>query len=198
MHILPCDRVRDDLAAYHDGELPMEERVLIQSHLKECVACRLEAASLAELSDVLRTMSGAVPGRRDGDSGRISSAVLERLRVEPKREAWLRSPKLRVDLLEGGREALEVVPIGGVADVDVDRYQRRAVGDGRQATDQHVADLVAAEQTDDLLRPEVSGGHGRSRWFARCALRSGTPAVGVQHLPPGRLALRQCARGRRE
>ena len=82
MHVLPCDRVRDDLAAYHDGELPMEERVLIQSHLQECVACRLEAASLSDLSDALRTMAGAVPGRRDGDSGRITGAVLERIRVE--------------------------------------------------------------------------------------------------------------------
>ena len=82
MHVLPCERVRDDLAAYHDGELPMEEQVLIQSHLQECVACRLEAASLSELSDVLRTMAGAVPGRGDGNSGRITSAVLERIRVE--------------------------------------------------------------------------------------------------------------------
>jgi hypothetical protein len=82
MHVLPCERVRDDLAAYHDGELPMEEQVLIQGHLQECVACRLEAASLAELSDVLRTMAGAVPGRADGDSGRITSAVVERIRVE--------------------------------------------------------------------------------------------------------------------
>jgi hypothetical protein len=82
MHVLPCDRVREDLAAFHDGELPMDERVLIQGHLQECVACRLEAASLAELSDVMRTMISAVPGRRDGDSGRITNAVLERIRVE--------------------------------------------------------------------------------------------------------------------
>lgn len=82
MHVLPCERVRDDLAAFHDGELPMQEQVLIQGHLQECVACRLEAVSLAELSGVLRTMAGAVPGRHDGDSGRITSAVLERIRVE--------------------------------------------------------------------------------------------------------------------
>ena len=82
MHVLSCDRVRDDLAAYHDGELPMQERVLIQSHLQECVACRLEAVSLDDLGDALRTMAGAVPGRCDGDSGRITGAVLERIRVE--------------------------------------------------------------------------------------------------------------------
>jgi putative zinc finger protein len=82
MHVLPCVRVRDDLAAYHDGELPMEERVLIQGHLQECVACRLEAAMLTELGDALRTMAGAVPGRSHGDTGRISGTVLDRIRVE--------------------------------------------------------------------------------------------------------------------
>src|SRR5687767_14664874 len=43
MHVLACDRVREDLAAYHDGELSIDEQVLIQNHLHECVACRLEA-----------------------------------------------------------------------------------------------------------------------------------------------------------
>ena len=43
MHVLPCDRVRDDLAAYHDGELSINDQVLIQGQLQECVACRLEA-----------------------------------------------------------------------------------------------------------------------------------------------------------
>jgi hypothetical protein len=82
MHVLPCDRVREDLAAYHDNELPMEERVLIQGHLAECVACRLEAGALTDLGDALRTMAGSVPGRASADTGLITAAVLERVRVE--------------------------------------------------------------------------------------------------------------------
>jgi putative zinc finger protein len=81
MHVLPCDRVRDDLAAYHDGELPMNERVLVQSHLQECVACRLEAQALSDLGDALRTMAVSVPGRA-AHNGRLTQAVLERIRVE--------------------------------------------------------------------------------------------------------------------
>jgi hypothetical protein len=81
MHVLPCDRVRDDLPAYHDDELPMEERVLIQGHLAECVACRLEAAALADLGSALRTMAVSVPGRASMN-GQIATAVLERVRVE--------------------------------------------------------------------------------------------------------------------
>mgnify|MGYP003290829692 CR=1 FL=1 len=55
-----------------------ETQVLIQSHLQECVACRLEAASLAELSDALRAMATSVPGRESRDTGLITGAVLER------------------------------------------------------------------------------------------------------------------------
>ena len=82
MHVLPCARVREDLAAYHDGELSIDDRVLIRSHLQECVACRLEAGSLEELREALREMASSVPGRATGESGRVTGAVLERIKVE--------------------------------------------------------------------------------------------------------------------
>ena len=82
MHILPCHQVREDLQACHDGELPVESRVQIQNHLHECVACRLEAASLADLGDALRTMAAAVPGRTMAETGIVTGAVIERIRVE--------------------------------------------------------------------------------------------------------------------
>lgn len=82
MHVLPCDQVREDLPAYHDGELEMEAQVLILGHLKECVACRIEAAALADLGAALRTMAGSVPGRAPSDTGLLTDAVLDRIRVE--------------------------------------------------------------------------------------------------------------------
>lgn len=82
MHVLSCGRVRDDLEAYHDGELSIEERVLIQGHLKECVACRLEANSLDDLGDALRTMAGATPGRSATETDRLTTGVLHRVHVE--------------------------------------------------------------------------------------------------------------------
>ena len=84
MHVLPCDQVREDLTAYHDGELDMEARVLIQGHLQECVACRLEAAALADLGAALRTMAGSVPGRASSDTGLLTNAVIDRIRVEQR------------------------------------------------------------------------------------------------------------------
>jgi anti-sigma factor RsiW len=82
MHVLACDRVREDLAAYHDGELSIDEQVLIQNHLHECVACRLEAVELAELGDVLRLMSADVRGGDTSETGRLTTEVLERIHVE--------------------------------------------------------------------------------------------------------------------
>jgi hypothetical protein len=82
MHVLPCMQVREDLPAYHDGELAIERQVLIQSHLQECVACRIEAAALADLGAALRTMAGSMPYRAPAESGLVTDAVLDRLSVE--------------------------------------------------------------------------------------------------------------------
>jgi hypothetical protein len=82
MRILPCEQVREDLTAYCDGELSLDDQVRIENHLQECIACRLEATSISELGDALRVMAGSMPGRAHGDSGRITTSVLERVRVE--------------------------------------------------------------------------------------------------------------------
>ena len=82
MRVLQCEQVREDLTAYCDGELSLDDQVRVENHLQECIACRLEATSIAELGDALRVMAGSVPGREHSDNGRISAAVLDRVRVE--------------------------------------------------------------------------------------------------------------------
>jgi hypothetical protein len=99
MHVVPCARVREDLMAYHDGELSMDERVLIHSHLQECVACRLEALAISDLGDALRTMAGSVPGRgAAAETGRLAQAVLERVRVEQQLSMRVRLQGLFEDM----------------------------------------------------------------------------------------------------
>jgi hypothetical protein len=80
MHVLPCHRVREDLEAFVDNELSIDEQVAIQSHLQVCVPCRLEASELAEIGHALRTTppSAASPE----ETGRFTSIVLERVRLE--------------------------------------------------------------------------------------------------------------------
>jgi hypothetical protein len=82
MRVLPCEQVREDLTAYCDGELSIDEQVRVENHLQECIACRLEATSISELGDALRVMAGSVPRHAGNDHGRITASVLDRVRVE--------------------------------------------------------------------------------------------------------------------
>jgi hypothetical protein len=81
MHVLPCHLVREDLEAFVDNELAIDEQVAIQSHLQLCVPCRLEASELAEIGYALRAtpVAGAIEPE---DPGRLTSIVLERVRLE--------------------------------------------------------------------------------------------------------------------
>jgi anti-sigma factor RsiW len=81
MHEHPCVDVRERLEAFHDGELPIEERIAIQNHLTECVSCNLEAEELASLTSVIRDFSADSADLSD-EPQLISGRVLERLRVE--------------------------------------------------------------------------------------------------------------------
>ena len=63
MHEYSCADVRERLEAFHDGELPIDERVAIQSHLGDCVACSLAAGELTDdRRDAARV--GRAGGRR--------------------------------------------------------------------------------------------------------------------------------------
>ncbi len=82
MHVIGCEHVRERLEAYTDAELPLEEQIGIQGHLRDCVSCALEAADLAKLGEELRAMSAAMPERLADPQGQLTGAVVERLRVE--------------------------------------------------------------------------------------------------------------------
>ena len=81
MHVLPCARVREDLEAFVDGELTLDEQVRIQSHLQECVPCRLEASELSEIGSALRATPPPTVGTPH-ETGRLTGMVLERVRLE--------------------------------------------------------------------------------------------------------------------
>ncbi len=76
---MSCDAVRDALDAFHDGELPLEEQLLIREHLDGCVACRLEHDALTALRGGLRAMPG---DRLDAPPESWTAAVLEQVKVE--------------------------------------------------------------------------------------------------------------------
>lgn len=82
MHVVPCAEVREQLAAFLDGELPLDDQVSVQSHIQECVACRLEANDLREIGVALRTASVSMASSLPAERGALTNAILERVRVE--------------------------------------------------------------------------------------------------------------------
>ncbi len=82
MHVLACEHVRDQLQAFHDGELPLDDQVLIQGHLRDCVTCAIEAGDLEDLGERLRAMTTSWPDRLLGAPPELPAAVLDRLKVE--------------------------------------------------------------------------------------------------------------------
>jgi anti-sigma factor RsiW len=51
-----CNDVRDNLAAYQDGELTATERAPIEAHLAECAVCRREAQAQTAVKAHLRAL----------------------------------------------------------------------------------------------------------------------------------------------
>lgn len=82
MHEHSCTDVRERLEAFYDGELAVDERIAIQNHLGECVACSLAAEELGTLGASLRELAAHSADRTSDEPLRISARVLERLRVE--------------------------------------------------------------------------------------------------------------------
>jgi hypothetical protein len=83
MKHMVCASVSRVLEAYHDGELPVEQQIVVQAHLGECDVCAAEAKSLRQLRDALRatadvTASDMVEERLAS----ITSGVISRVKAE--------------------------------------------------------------------------------------------------------------------
>ena len=77
-----CVDVRDRLEAFHDGELPIDDRIAIQQHLGECGTCSAAASDLADLGSTLREFAANAADHQPVETLRISAHVIERLKVE--------------------------------------------------------------------------------------------------------------------
>jgi hypothetical protein len=84
MTVLSCSVVRPLLAAFHDDELALDQRVAIQGHLHDCPACLLELRTVEDVADAVRLASARAP--RDEWTG-LQSGVISRMRAEAH-ESW--------------------------------------------------------------------------------------------------------------
>jgi hypothetical protein len=84
MTVLTHTAVRQRLAAFHDNELPMQQRVAIQAHLSDCWDCRQELVALDEIRDALRLAAAPAPAE---DWTGLQPGVIGRMRAEAH-ESW--------------------------------------------------------------------------------------------------------------
>lgn len=82
MHEHPCCDVREHLEAFYDGELSIDQRVAIQNHLGECIACSLAAEELTDLGASIREFAAQVADRTSDEPMQMTGRVIERLGVE--------------------------------------------------------------------------------------------------------------------
>ena len=95
-----CAEVRPHLSAFHDEELPVEERIAISAHLQDCPGCALEAEDLRMIRDALRGAGAAIqagwspelsgmpcgaPGRVKAERDESLAGRLSRLWDDPQR-----------------------------------------------------------------------------------------------------------------
>jgi hypothetical protein len=78
----PCSEVRELLEACHDGELSIDERIDVQSHVRECAGCSAAAADIAMVSVGMHDLASHIAEHDTTDATQISRTVLERIRVE--------------------------------------------------------------------------------------------------------------------
>src|SRR5215831_1418761 len=83
---LTCTAVRQRLAAFHDDELPVQERIAVQTHVNMCEAC------LEQLQDQYQAVGtalrlAAAPGPADDWTG-LTPGVISRMRAEAN-QTWM-------------------------------------------------------------------------------------------------------------
>ena len=61
---MSCEEIREELAAYIQGEIEGDRRTAIARHLENCAACQAEAASTREVIDGVAAADDAAVDRR--------------------------------------------------------------------------------------------------------------------------------------
>ena len=97
MKATECSAVRRRLEAFHDGELPFPRRGDVAEHVRACDECRLEAAQLARVGELLREGAQAVVAQAPAAPD-LASAVVGRFEAEHDRSFGVRLGQMFEDM----------------------------------------------------------------------------------------------------
>jgi anti-sigma factor RsiW len=81
---LTCAAVRQRLAAFHDDQLDVQDRIAVQGHVNGCDDCQVELSGYQGVSAMLRL--AAAPGPADDWTG-LTPGVISRMRAEAS-QSW--------------------------------------------------------------------------------------------------------------
>ena len=82
MLTVSCERVRAELSAFHDEEIPVADRIAIGDHLDICASCRLESSDLQAISKALHLASHSEDADWMPGLTRLQADILERWEAE--------------------------------------------------------------------------------------------------------------------
>jgi len=77
-----CTAIARRLNAFHDGELPVNERIAVSAHLAECGECAAHSADLRFLRSALQSLAPSRPGLSNDEASGFSAAIVSRLKAE--------------------------------------------------------------------------------------------------------------------
>jgi anti-sigma factor RsiW len=79
-----CERVRDELSAFYDEELPVGDRIAISDHLDGCPSCRLEADDLGAIGGALFASARIEEAAVMPGLSRLQTDIVERWNAEER------------------------------------------------------------------------------------------------------------------
>ena len=83
-----CAEVRPHLSAFHDEELPVEDRIAISAHLQDCPGCALEAEDLRTIRDALRGAAAAIQVGWSPELSGMPCGAPGRVKAERDESRW--------------------------------------------------------------------------------------------------------------
>jgi hypothetical protein len=147
-----CDKTRDLLGWFHDGELDAGQSSLVAQHIEDCPACAAELASLAQLDQASRLLTSPEPPPE------LWTRIAQRLATRgPGRSAHPRALPRRRFLWAAGVLAASVLGGGLLANRLFRRRAPRAIPDGQvisnppARTDVMLANFAALSPQDRRL-----------------------------------------------
>ena len=110
---MPCERIREQLTAYLDGDLEGDRGTVVRGHLRTCEACRQVAEDEAALRDGLRDLPSVDPPASmwAGVQARLASEEV----AESKRPAWRRMFGRWADIVPAWRTFVATGLVGAAA-----------------------------------------------------------------------------------